>query len=50
MDKNAAAIRELITRKQKDKAFLALKKKKMRQDQLKNVDNWLLHVEELVCL
>jgi len=48
IDKNLAAVKELLARKDKTKALLALKKKKMREDQLKNVENWLLHVEELV--
>ena len=48
LDKNVATIRELLSNKQKDKALLALKKKKMREEQLKGLDNWLLRVEELV--
>lgn len=48
IEKNLAAVKELLAQKDKTKALLALKKKKMREDQLKNVDNWLLHVEELL--
>lgn len=37
-----------MAQKRKDRALLALKKKRLRDEQLKQLDNWLINVEGLV--
>jgi charged multivesicular body protein 6 len=46
--REVAIARELIPQQKRDRALLALKKKKLQEGQLANLDSWLLNVEEVL--
>ena len=41
-------VRELLRANKKERALLALKRKKLQEKQLENIDAWLLNVESLL--
>lgn len=41
-------VRELLRNNKKERALLALKRKKLQEKQLENIDAWLLNVESLL--
>ena len=45
-----AIARELIAAKRRERALLALKKKKLREGQLEQIDAYLLNVEQAILL
>ena len=48
--KELAIARELIAAKRRERALLALKKKKLREGQLEQIDAYLLNVEQAKAL
>ncbi len=45
-----ALAKELIAAKKRERALLALKKKKLREGQLEKIDAYLLNVEQVILL
>ncbi|KIZ00841.1 charged multivesicular body protein 6 [Monoraphidium neglectum] len=48
IEHNVSVARELITLNKKDRALLALKKKKLNEHQLQTIQTWLLNVEDML--
>lgn len=45
---NVAVARELVAQKKKERALLALKKKKLSENQLQSIQAYLMNVEDMV--
>lgn len=50
IEREVAVARELVAAKKKERALLALKKKRLHENQLDQIDAWLLNVESMVSL
>eukprot|EP00879_Flechtneria_rotunda_P010452 GHRR01010928.1.p1 GENE.GHRR01010928.1~~GHRR01010928.1.p1 ORF type:complete len:229 (+),score=94.42 GHRR01010928.1:619-1305(+) len=48
IDQNVAVARELIVVQKKDRALLALKRKKLSENQLQNIQAYLMNVEDML--
>lgn len=48
IERELAVARELVAAKRKERALLALKKKKLHESQLEQIDAWLLSVESML--
>ena len=48
IDREMAVARELVGQGRKERALLALKRRKMQEGQAAKLDAWLLNVEEMV--
>lgn len=48
LDRELSVARLLVAAGKKDRALLALKKRKLQEQQLTRLDVWLLNVEQLV--
>ena len=48
IDQNVAVAKELLAAKKRDRALVALKKKKLNENQVKTIQAWLLNVEDMV--
>eukprot|EP01026_Neomeris_dumetosa_P069646 TRINITY_DN68964_c0_g1_i12.p1 TRINITY_DN68964_c0_g1~~TRINITY_DN68964_c0_g1_i12.p1 ORF type:complete len:232 (+),score=55.30 TRINITY_DN68964_c0_g1_i12:32-697(+) len=48
IDRELEIAKELVAAKKKERAVLALKKKKLNEAQLQRLDDWLLNVEQLL--